>query len=365
MGELQALGVQNITKLRRAVAFDANKEQLYRANLHLRSALRILCPFHHFEAKNEEQLYKKIYAFNWASIMRNDQTFAIDATVFSQHFTHSKFLAQKVKDAIVDQFRKNTGTRPNVELVNPDIRINVHVDKTRFSIATDSSGEALHKRGYRPDGAWAPLNEALAASMILISKWDKKTPFVDPMCGSGTLSMEAAMMATNTPPNFFRKKFGFMGWKNYEPDLWKKIHDEARFGITESQAEIWASDASSGAINLSKEAARKFDLAGTVRYRKIPFEELKAPAEKGLVMLNPPYGERMKDQDTDVLYEEIGNLLKRNFQGFEAWIISSNFQSMNRIGLRASTKHTLFNGALECRFNQYELYAGSKRNAPQ
>jgi putative N6-adenine-specific DNA methylase len=359
--ELKTLGVENITKLRRAVSFDANKEQLYRANLSLRTALRILCPFHHFNAYDENDLYKKVYAFNWESIFRNDQTFAIDATVFSEQFTHSKFLAQKVKDAIVDQFRTKTGKRPDVALVNPDIRINVHVDKNRFSISTDSSGDSLHKRGYRPEGAWAPLNEALAASMILMSKWDGRQLFIDPMCGSGTLALEAAMIATNTPPGFYRKKFGFMGWKNFDSELWKKVHDEARFGIKECEAEIWASDASSGAINMSKEAARKFDLSGTIRYRNVPFEQFTPPSANGLLIINPPYGERMQDQDTDLLYQEIGDQLKKHFQGFSAWIISSNFESMKKIGLKPSSKHTLFNGSLECKYYHYELYAGSKK----
>ena len=359
--ELEQLGVKNIKKLRRAVSFDANREELYKANLYLRTAVRILAPFHQFTAGNEDELYKKIMAFNWSSILGPEQTLAIDASVFSTHFTHSKYVALKTKDAIVDQFRNTTGKRPSIELKDPDIRLNIHVEEDRFILATDSSGQSLHKRGYRPANVPAPLNEALAASMILMSGWTADLPFIDPMCGSGTLSIEAAMIACNIPPGLSREKFGFMGWKNFDRETWNKVVQEAKEKIITPNVSIQASDVSSGAINLSREAARNAGVISHIRFQKTDFKDLIPKANRGVMILNPPYGERLTEEDIAGLYTEIGDKLKKDFHGFDAWLISSNMDALKNIGLHPSKTHTLYNGPLKCKYQKFSIYEGSKK----
>jgi len=357
--ELELLGAEDITILKRAVSFSGNKELLYKSNLHLRTALRILHPIYTFIATNENDLYKKVSEFDWSAYLKLSQTFAIDSVVFSDYFTHSKYVALKCKDAIVDQFRDKTGKRPSIETKTPDVQFNVHVYKDEFTISIDSSGDSLHKRGYRNSQHDAPLNEVLAAGMLLLTGWEKSIPLIDPMCGSGTILMEATMIACNMPPQINRKTYGFMNWNDYEPELWNKVYEDAKSNIDKSEINITGGDISRRSIDISKESLIKFGFHRDVRINKISFMDFLPKSSTGMLIMNPPYGERQKEDDIFSLYKNIGSHLKQNFAGFDAWILSSNKDALKFIGLHPSKKLTLFNGALECKFQKFSLYQGS------
>ena len=357
--ELELLGAEDITILKRAVSFSGNKELLYKSNLHLRTALRILHPIYTFIATNENDLYKKVSEFDWSAYLKLSQTFAIDSVVFSDYFTHSKYAALKCKDAIVDQFRDKTGKRPSIETKTPDVQFNVHVYKDEFTISIDSSGDSLHKRGYRNSQHDAPLNEVLAAGMLLLTGWEKSIPLIDPMCGSGTILMEATMIACNMPPQINRKTYGFMNWNDYEPELWNKVYEDAKSNINRSEINITGGDISRRSIDISKESLIKFGFHRDIRINKTSFLDFLPKSSTGMLIMNPPYGERQKEDDIFSLYKNIGSHLKQNFAGFDAWILSSNKDALKFIGLHPSKKLTLFNGALECKFQKFSLYQGS------
>ncbi|MBN2166161.1 MAG: methyltransferase [Marinilabiliaceae bacterium] len=359
--ELQEIGAWNIKPLKRAVSFDANKEILYKSNLCLRTALRILQPITNFRARNEKELYNQVYNYKWSNLLKQNQTFAIDAVTFSKTFTHSQYVALKTKDAIVDHFKNIDGSRPNVDTISPDLLINVHITNDKVTLSLDSSGYSLHKRGYRQGDHRAPINEVLAAGMVLLSQWDKKQPLIDPMCGSGTILMEAAMIAANIPPNINRKKFGFERWNNFDADLWTKIKDEANSKIVQPSVKISGSDINAKAVDIARQSALDFKLKQFITITQEDFLQKEPEWKKGLIIMNPPYGERLKPHDTINFYKEIGNQLKRNFAGFDAWIISSNFDALKNIGLKPSKKITLFNGSLECKFERFSLYEGSNK----
>lgn len=357
--ELAGIGATNITPQRRAVAFEGDKEVLYKANLHLRTALRILVPIYNFKADTEIELYNKIHSYDWSQHMSNKQTFAIDSVAFGDIFNHSKFLSLKAKDAIVDQFREKTGDRPSVDAENPDISINIHVSENKFTVSLDSSGESLHRRGYRDSRHKAPLNEALAAGMILLAEWSKETPLYDPMCGSGTIVMEAAMIACNIPPAWHRKHFCFMAWKDFDKDLWKSIRDEAEKKIEHPRTYIAGNDIDMKAVDMAKLASLEFRLNREISITKGAFEEQDPPFRRGIIITNPPYGERLKKTDIFAFYKKIGSTLKHKYAGYDVWVISSNEDAIYRIGLKTSEKHILYNGPLECQYLKYELFDGS------
>lgn len=359
--ELEALGAWNIKELKRAVSFDASKELMYKANLHLRSAIRILQPITTFTANNEDELYQKVKAFDWSHFMTADQTLAIDAVIYSDNFRHSKFVALKTKDAIADQFRERNGKRPSVDLENPTLLINVHVAQNKVTLSLDSSGETLNRRGYRTGEHPAPINEVLAAGMILLSGWNRTEPFIDPMCGSGTFVLEAAMMAANIAPGLKRKNFGFTRWNNFEPELWNKIVAEAQDAIRTPDCKISGSDINPASIDIARQSALDFGLKQYIHFERLAFDELKPYGKKGVVMMNPPYGERLSTRDIVQLYIGIGDQLKRNFSGYDAWVISSNIEALKLIGLKPEARYTLYNGPLECRFVKFSLYEGSKK----
>jgi putative N6-adenine-specific DNA methylase len=360
--ELEELGAKYVKPLNRAVAFEGDQHLLYKANLHLRTALRILMPIEEFHAGNERELYRRILNINWSEYFRADQTFAINATVYSDFFNHSKYVALKIKDAIVDQFRKKTGTRPNVDVTHPDIRFNVHVYQTKFSVSLDSSGESLHKRGYRNNKHKAPVNEVLAAGMVLLSGWSKETPLIDPMCGSGTVVLEAAMLARKIPPAFYRKTLGFMHWRDYNPKLWDHLREEAKDKIERPRTSIVGADISSRATDIARETAIRFDLNQEIKFISLAFERHYPKAPNGIIIMNPPYGERLEKENISAFYKSIGDHLKKHFSGYDAWILSSNMQALKSIGLKSSARYTLYNGALECRYLKFNLYTGSLRN---
>jgi len=359
--ELAQIGATDIQIINRAVKYRGNKELLYKSNLHLRTALKVLKPITSFQARNDSQLYQKIRKIPWNDYFTFKQSFAIDAVSYSETFRHSKYVALKTKDAIADLFRDEFGIRPSVDTVSPDIQINIHVAETNFTVSLDSSGIPLSKRGYRLDQARAPINEVLAAGMISISGWDMKGLFLDPMCGSGTLPIEAAMVAANIAPGRLRS-FGFESWNDFDESLWKLLKDQANDQIVKTECKILGRDKNPKNMENARRNIRRAGLSNIIKLKTEDFLESSASEEKGLIMMNPPYGERLEsDAKVFQLYEDIGSRLKHNYEGWDAWIISSNMQAFKFVGLRPSRKIKLFNGALECRFNKYELYKGSKK----
>lgn len=354
--EIKELGGLEIEKQKRAVAFYGNKRLMYKANLHLRTGLRVLQTIHSFKASNEDELYEKVKAFRWSAYMDVKQTFSVDATVYSKNFTHSKFAALRVKDGIADNFRKEFGVRPDVDTANPDVRFNVHISFKDVIISFDSSGDSLHKRGYRNRTHRAPLNEVLAAGMLKLTGWNADVPLYDPMCGSGTLLIEAGMMGKNIPANKFRKKFGFMTWQNFEPELWEEIKAEGDAGINSKRLKISGSDMSVLAVDIAKESLIHTGLSQDVSLMRRSFERYNPTAKEGIMITNPPYDERIKTSDINLLYKMIGNRLKERWMGYDAWLISSNMEAFKQVGLRADVKQTLYNGSLECEFRKYVMY---------
>ncbi|MFL5754054.1 MAG: class I SAM-dependent RNA methyltransferase [Bacteroidia bacterium] len=360
--ELLKLGAREISTHNRIVNFTGDKGFMYKANLSLRTALKVLVPIHRFIANNEQRLYDGIKQIDWNEYLEKDNTLAVEATLNTDNFNHSQFVAQKTKDAIVDQFRDKFGVRPNVDLQHPTVKINVHIFRDEVTVSLDSSGPSLYKRGYREDTNLAPLKEVLAAGMIILSGWDRRTTFIDPMCGSGTLLTEAALMANNIPPGYFRQEFGFMKWKNFDKALWDTIYESAINKITDHQQTIIGIDISSNVLKKARENIKNCKAEDIVKVQCADFFEFEPPKTRGTVIINPPYGERMdKDGDVTVLYKKIGDKLKKDFSGYTAWIISSNAEAIKHIGLRPTRKITLYNGALECKFLKFELYEGTKK----
>ena len=359
--ELRKLGAKNIKSINRAVSFEGDLGFLYKANLSLRTALRILMPIGFFPVKNQTDLYRAIDRIDWSKWFSADQSFIIDVTLFSDHFNHSLFVAQKAKDAIVDQFSKKEGKRPSVTTENPDIRIQLHLQGDQLTISLDSSGNSLHQRGYRIETNIAPINEVLAAGILLHSGWEGKTYFYDPMCGSGTLAIEAAMIACNIPPNLNRATFSFMNWKNFDAELFEVIRNSSLSKVREFRGHIYASDKAPSAVRKAQENIEKAGLEEYISVVRSDFFFADRPSDVPLhVVFNPPYGERLSI-DADVFYGKIGDTLKKEYQGCEAWFITANIEALKSVGLRPSRKIKMFNGKLESRLVNYELYEGSRK----
>ena len=359
--ELVNIGATDLKKGNRMVEFTGNKVLMYKANFHLRTALRVLKPIAEFKVKNETELYNSIQTIDWSKYFDLEDTFAVDSVVHSDYFSHSKYVALKVKDSIVDQFREKFKKRPNVEVETPDVRINIHISNNLCSVSLDSSGDSLHKRGYRIKTHKAPLNEVLAAGMILLSGWDKKKIFIDPMCGSGTLVIEAAMIANNIPPGLYRKKFGFETWKDFDSELLEDIYEEES-PANKTEIKIIGSDVSEIATRISEENIANATLKRKIDLFTKPIENFIPPEdETGIVITNPPYGERIKKNEINNFYKLLGDRFKNSFKGYEIWLLSSNFEAIKHFGLHPSKKMTLFNGALECKFLNYTIYEGSKK----
>ncbi|MBR6118034.1 MAG: RNA methyltransferase [Paludibacteraceae bacterium] len=364
--ELIELGANDVLIERRAVSFRGDKALLYRANFALRTAIRILVPIASFKAKDTDALYNQLRKLNWSQYMTVDSTFAIDATVYSESFRNSRFVTYRVKDAIVDYWQEKASKRPNVRVEKPDLLINIHIANEQVTLSLDSSGESLHKRGYRVATTEAPINEVLAAGMLLMAGWRGQSDFYDPMCGSGTLLIEAALIARNIAPGVFRSSFAFEKWPDFDAELWSDIYnDDSR--EKEFNHKIYGSDASFYAI---QQAAKNIKSAGVqkdVEIRQVRMEELKNLSTSGaLVMMNPPYGERLKsNKEMEDLYSAIGTALKHQFAGATAWIISSNAAAMKCIGLKPSKKYHLLNGELDCQYNKYELFQGKRKDIIQ
>jgi putative N6-adenine-specific DNA methylase len=308
----------------------------------------------------QDDLYKNIKSIEWENYFEKDFTLAVDAVISDSVFTNSQFVSLKTKDAIVDRLREKWGTRPSIDLDSPDIRINVHLFKETCTVSLDSSGSSLHKRGYRQSAGLAPINEVLAAGLVQLSGWDRKKPFIDPMCGSGTILIEAAMFANNIPPGYFRQEFGFTRWRDFDPDLWARIKAEEDRKVVQSKTTIMGSDISEKAIQNSRENVRFAGLENAIQLKVSSFEEAVPPVEPGILVTNPPYDERLGLDDIIGFYRKIGDILKIRYSGYDAWVISSDLNALKFIGLHPSRKIPVFNGQLECRFVRFSMYPGKK-----
>ena len=358
--ELLQLGAQNIKTLRRAVKFKGDLGFMYKANLSLRTAVRIIKPIKNFKVRNEDQLYRELRNIDWEQYMTIDDKFAVDSFVNSPHFKHSLYVALKTKDAIVDQFRDKCGMRPDVDLDHPNLRINVHITDETCTLSIDSSGKSLHKRGYRLETNEAPISEALAAGLILLSGWDKKSHFVDGMCGSGTFLVEAAMIGANIPANINREHFAFQDWPDYDEELWHLIRSSQLKRAQDCYGRVIGYD-----LNPDTVASAKLNIAnsGLEDYIEIHCEnffETKKPEGPTHLVFNPPYGVRIQG-DIPEMYKSIGDTLKKNYSGAEAWFLTSHMDGLKHVGLRASRKIEIYQAKLECRFVKYEMYQGSKK----
>jgi putative N6-adenine-specific DNA methylase len=364
-GELRQLGAIIDKVGNRAVEFTGNRQLLYDATLWCRTAMRILKPFAGFYAKDEKALYREVGRIDWQRYIGPEQTFAITSVVNHSTFEHSLFVAQLTKDAIVDQFRDRTGKRPSVDLEQPDIRLHLRMLDNEVTLSLDAAGDSLHRRGYRQQLHAAPLNEVLAAGLLLLTGWDGRKPLIDPMCGSATLLTEAAMIAQRIAPGLYHaKKFGFENWPDFDRALWESVQLDARGArLDEPQAYISGSDISPEFIDMARQNVEAANLEDYVRLSVRDVKEAKAPkGEAGIVLMNPPYGERIGDEaEMAALYKAIGNTLKTNFQGYDAYLFTGNLAAAKSVGLKTSRKIPLYNGPIECRLLKYELYQGSRR----
>ncbi len=362
--ELRKLGARDVEILNRAVKFTGDKGMMYKANLCLRTALRVLIPVAQFEVHDEKSFYEGIRTINWEDYLNVDDTLAIDTVLNTDLFTHTQFISQKAKDAIVDQFREKYDKRPDVKLDRPVLRINLHIFENTCSVAIDSSGDSLHKRGYRDQTNLAPLNEVLAAGLVLLTGWDRARNLVDPMCGSGTILTEAAMFAANIPPGYYRAEFGFMQWKKFlafDESLWNTIYEAMIGRISSEPASITGGELSHNVARKAKENVKLARVEDIVHIRESDITDFIPPEGGGILIMNPPYGERMDKDDIFLLYKKIGDAFKQHFTGFDCWLITSNMEALKHIGLRPSRKIKIFNGPLECRFVKYEMYRGTKK----
>lgn len=364
--ELRQLGASSVEIGTRNVSFEGDTGFMYKANLCCRTAIKILKPISAFNIFTEEDLYKRIYEMPWEKYMAVDGSLAVNATVFSDVFTHSQYIALKTKDAIVDRFRDREGVRPNVDLDHPTLRLNIHIDRNICTVSLDSSGESLHKRGYKVESTLAPINEVLAAGMVMLSDWSGQCDFLDPMCGGGTILTEAAMIACNIPPNLNREEFGFETWPDFDVDLYEKIEASALKKVRDFPFKIYGYDTDPVAIRKAKENIKSANLQEFIEVREQDFFESKKEIEKPLyILFNPPYDERISVANIENFYSSIGNTLKRGYPGTQAWMITSNMEALKFVGLRPSKKIKLFNGKLEARLVRYEMYEGSRKASKQ
>lgn len=359
--ELTQLGANEVQIGRRMVSFMGDKEMMYRANFQLHTAIRILKPIKHFKALSADDVYREVQKIDWSEYIGLDKTFAVDSVVFSEEFRHSKFVAYKVKDAIVDQFREKTGKRPNISVANPDIRLNIHIAEDKCTLSLDSSGESLHRRGYRQESVEAPLNEVLAAGMILMTGWQGETDFIDPMCGSGTLLVEAALIAHNMAPGLFRKEYAFEKWPDFDSDLFDRIYNDDS-SEREFTHHIYGYDVDIKAVNTARLNVRAAGLLNDITVEEADFKNFIQPKEKSIIVTNPPYGERISTPDLLGTYKMIGERLKHQFLNNDAWILSYREECFDQIGLKPSIKIPVYNGSLECEFRKYQIFDGKMKD---
>jgi len=356
--ELESLGATGVKAVNRGVNFSGGRSMLYKVNVGSRLALRVLLPITSFRVTDERSLYRGIQKINWSEYLDNKMDFAVDAVVFSRIFKNSHFVSLKVKDAIADQFRDRTGLRPSVNIKEPDLLINVHVAENDVTVSLDSSGGSLHKRGYRTRNYEAPLSEVLAAGMVMISGWKGERPLIDPMCGSGTIAIEAAMIAAGIPPGLFRKQYGFEKWKDFDPELMRSVL-ETLPRESGPGAQIIATDINPEAIRVTRQHIRNTELEDYVKVGIRDFEKYEPWEKPATLIMNPPYGERMDVANLTGIYSMIGSTLKHKFPGSDAWLLSSNRMAIKHIGLKPESKMILYNGAIECQYLNYKTFSGT------
>ena len=359
--ELIELGANDVQIGRRMVSFSGNQEMMYRANFCLRTAVRVLKPISHFRARNADDVYKAVKEIEWKDILDLDTSFVVDTTVYSTEFRNSKFVAYKVKDAIVDYFMEREGKRPNISVANPDLRLNIHIAEENCTLSLDSSGESLHLRGYRTATVEAPINEVLAAALIKMSGWKFDCDLIDPFCGSGTILVEAALMARNIYPGVFRQKFGFENWKDFNPELLSSIFEDDSNERT-FEHRIVGSDINLRAVEAALANAKAAGVADLITVEQREIRYFKKPKMPAVLITNPPYGERLRPEDLSDIYRTLGEKLKREFQGGEAWIISSREELFDSMRLRPSFKVPLQNGSLDCELRKYVTFEGKLDN---
>ena len=355
--ELKELGADNVHVGRRMVSFEGDKELMYRANFCLHTAIRILKPIKHFKARSADEVYEGIKTIDWNEYLDEKKTFAVDSVVYSEDFRNSRFVTYKVKDAIVDQFLEQGKRRPNISVANPDIKLNIHIADNNCTLSLDSSGESLHRRGYRQENVEAPLNEVLAAGMILMTGWNGDCDFIDPMCGSGTLLIEAALIAHNMAPGIFRKEYAFEKWEDFDKDLFDEIYNDDS-NEREFKHKIYGYDIDMKAVNTARVNARAAGLTKCIEVECADFKDFKQPENPAILVCNPPYGERISTPNLLNTYKMIGERLKHQFTGNEAWILSYREECFEAIGLKPSLKVPVYNGSLECEFRKYSIFGG-------
>uniref|UniRef100_A0AB33JLN3 THUMP domain-containing protein n=4 Tax=unclassified Prevotella TaxID=2638335 RepID=A0AB33JLN3_9BACT len=358
--ELTQLGANNVQIGRRMVSFTGDKEMMYRANFQLHTAIRILKPIAHFKAKSADDMYEEVKKIDWSNYIEEGKTFSVDSVVYSEEFRNSRFVTYKVKDAIVDQFREKTGNRPNISVSNPDIRLNIHVAEDKATLSLDSSGESLHRRGYRQESVEAPLNEVLAAGMILMTGWKGETDLIDPMCGSGTIAVEAALIARNISPGVFRKEYAFEKWPDFDQQLFDEIYNDDS-QEREFTHHIYGYDVDMKAVNTARLNVRAAGLTKNVTIEQQDFKNFTKPENPAIMVMNPPYGERISTPNLLGTYKMIGERLKHQFTGNEAWVLSYREECFDQIGLKPSIKIPVYNGSLECEFRKYAMFDGRMR----
>lgn len=356
--ELISLGMRKVATGNGGVSFIGSKMDGYRACLWLRTANRVMQPLNDFPCPSQEALYDEIYAIDWNQYLTADMTLAVDANLRDSAITHSRFAALKTKDAIVDKIRDTAGRRPNVDPKNPDVRINLHLARNHGTISLDLAGTGLHRRGYRRDPTIAPLKETLAAGLVALSEWDQKSHFVDPMCGSGSLPLEAALLASNTAPGLLSPHFGFQKWLDFDPSAWQKLLDEAQGKRKDLAGSlIFGSDRERRAVELARRNSEDSGVSNKIRWSHHDFAKLEPPSSNGTLICNPPYGERIGEEaQLEAFYGKIGDTLKQNWKGWTAWVFTGSLPLSKRIGLKPSRRIPLFNGPIECRLLKYELY---------
>ena len=358
--ELTQLGANNVQIGRRMVSFTGDKEMMYRANFQLHTAIRILKPIKHFKARSAEEVYDEIQKIKWDDILDVKKTFSVDSVVYSEEFRNSRFVTYKVKDAIVDWFREKQGTRPNISVSNPDIRLNIHIAEDNATLSLDSSGESLHRRGYRQEQVEAPLNEVLAAGMILMTGWKGECDLIDPMCGSGTIAIEAALIARNISPGVFRKEFAFEKWNDFDQELFDMIYNDDS-QEREFEHHIYGYDIDMKAVNTASLNVRAAGMSKDITIAQQDFKDFQQPAEKSIIVMNPPYGERISTPNLLGTYKMIGERFKKAFAGNEAWVLSYREECFEQIGLKPSIKIPVYNGSLECEFRKYVMFDGKMK----
>ena len=359
--ELTQLGANNVQIGRRMVSFTGDKEMMYRANFQLHTAIRVLKPIKHFKARSAEEVYDEVQKIKWDDILDVKKTFSVDSVVYSEEFRNSRFVTYKVKDAIVDWFREKLGTRPNISVSNPDIRLNIHIAEDKATLSLDSSGESLHRRGYRQEQVEAPLNEVLAAGMILMTGWKGECDLIDPMCGSGTIAIEAALIARNISPGVFRKEFAFEKWNDFDQELFDRIYNDDS-QEREFEHHIYGYDIDMKAVNTAALNVRAAGMTKDITIAQKDFKDFEQPAEKSIIVMNPPYGERISTPNLLGTYKMIGERFKKAFAGNEAWVLSYREECFEQIGLKPSIKIPVFNGSLECEFRKYVMFDGKMKD---